>query len=145
MKSICTWALVLCLAVPVAHAEEKEASDDWYGQADFTIGMLQDLKTGEKEAYYSFPLGGYRAAQFCGGLVVDLDNPELPPTAAVFGVTFYIGNFKDWGIDAEWAKYFSVSVGPYARYGFESEEVTIGAMASLLEFSFGGTKEQRKR
>ena len=53
MRSLAVMALVLCLAVmPVAvcRAEEKDGSDDWYGQADLTTGMLQDLKTGEQES-----------------------------------------------------------------------------------------------
>ena len=143
MRTFVVLAMVLCLAVPLAYGEEK---DDWYGQADFSIGVLQDLKTGEQEPYWSFPLGGFRVAEFRGGFVVDIADIGVGPTAAVLAMVFHLGNAQDWGLDAGWAKFVSVSVGPYMRYGFVSEALTGGITASFLEFSFGGgVEEQRNR
>ena len=138
-------ALVVLLAlIPIAVcAEAKE--DDWYGQAEFTVGMLQDLKTGEQEMYVSFPLGGYRLARVRGGFVVDLQELDLAPSAGVLGLTFHLGNAQDWGIDAGWAEYVSVSIGPFGKYEFESGDFSGGVMLSFLEVSFGGVEEQKKR
>ena len=157
MRSIVVLALVLCLAVPLAHGEELvtsgvlyvptvEEKDDWYGQADFSIGVLQDLKTGDEEPWWNFPLGGFRAVEFRGGFVVDPEDVVAGPKAAVVAALFHLGNAQEWGLDTGWAKYISVSVGPYAKYEFESEEFSGGVTANLLEFSFGGgIEEQRNR
>ena len=146
MRSIVVLALVLCLAimpVAVAHGEEKDAFDDWFGMLELQAGSTWNFSTQEWKPYMSTLLVGYRAVRLVGGAELEADEP----VAGLLGVTYNLGSLKNMGVELPWMEHFGFNVGPCIRYEFATGEVEWSAMLSIVDLSFsdGNAEKQRKR
>ena len=141
MRSLVVLALVLCLAVPVAQAEEKDTFDDWYGLAEFQSGVTWNFETDEWTPYVSTLFLGYRAVR----AVIGTEIAEDEPVAGLFAVTYNLGSLKDMGVDVPWMEHFGFNIGPCLRYEFDTGEVEWTAMLSIVDLSFGGGNADRQK
>jgi hypothetical protein len=147
VKSLVVAALAVLVAVPafgLTVSPEPEQYRDWYGQLSARSGLLWNADKGEWNGYATVPVLGYKAVSLELGLAMDpaVDNG---PKAAVLGLTYDIGSLADFGVDVSWAKYVSFRVGPYVEYDFENDEFTLGAMSSVIEFSFDAGNVDRQK
>ena len=141
MRSIVVLALVLCLAVPLAQAEEKDVWSDWYGLAEFQSGVTWNFETDEWTPYVSTLFVGYRAVR----AVIGTELAEDEPVAGLFAVTYNLGNLKDMGVDVPWMEHFGFNIGPCVRYEFATGEVEWSAMLSIVDLSFGDGNADRQK
>ena len=141
MRTFVVLALVLCLAVPLAHGEEKDGFADWYGMAEIQSGLTWNFETDEWTPYVSTLFLGYRAVR----AVVGTELAEDEPVAGLFAVTYNLGSLKDMGVDVPWMEHFGLNVGPCVRYEFATGEVEWTAMLSIVDLSFGDGNADRQK
>ena len=151
MRSIVVLALVLCLAVmPVAvcHSEEKDdAWEDWYAMLEVQAGTTWEFKTECARLYAAGKVGGYKGFVGVLGTEIDIDDKTEAegPVAILGGVTYNLGNLRDWGVDVSWAKHFGVNVGLGVTYDWVWEYWGWRAMVSIIDISQSGGNAEKQR
>ena len=149
MRTLILALLITILPVAIACGEdvEKDVWDDWFGYAELQAGGLWSFERDEFMPYFALPTIGYRKAAIVLGGEFDLEAIGDGPTAGIVGVTFYLGNLKDWGIDVPATEHFGVNFGPVLRYDFDTGGTEVGLVLSIVDLSFsdGNADRQKKR
>lgn len=144
------FVVVLLLAlIPIAVCAEEKSDvwDDWYGFAELQAGGMWSFERDEFMPYFALPTVGYRKAALVLGGQFDLAAVGDGLTGGIVGLTFYLGNVKDWGIDVPGAKHLGVNFGPVWYYDFGTDRSEIALVLSIVNLSQseGNAKEQRER
>ena len=147
MRTFVVLALVLCLAVPVAHGEEKGAFDDWFGMAEMQAGTLWNFETDTWEPFLSAPLVGWKEVRLVVGAEIDVDEGTEAKgmVAGHVALTYNLGTLADMGVDVPLAEYVGLNIGPSWRFDIETGESALCVMATIVDVSFGqGNVEKHK-
>lgn len=132
-----------------AAAEPKGAFEDWWGFFTARSGGLFNLETNEWQPYVTVPVAAYRKITGEFGVEFDVDEATEAhgPVAWVGGLTYDLGNLRDFGVEVSWAKYFGLNVGPYGRYDIQTRDWSGGIMVSVIDLSFddGNVDRMRKK
>jgi hypothetical protein len=120
--------------------------DDWYGQLNIRAGSCYNPGTGVWAECAMMPLLGWRCFTLEGGVAVD--------GQAFATVTYDVGSLTDLGINAPWAKYVSLHIGPYIAIDYNATDngvdwnhaPNIGVAFTFLELGFdqGNTERQKQ-
>lgn len=166
MQRSVVWILAALLAMmpmAVAWAEEEagapaeaeggggaqDAVDDWYGMLEMQGGTTWDFSRQRAMPYLAGKVGGYRKFVGVFGTEIDVDEETEAkgPVSALGGVTYNLGNLRDYGVEISWAEHFSFNVGLCGTYTFDEGEWGLKAMLSVVDLSFsrGNAERQRKR
>ena len=142
-------ALAITLLAMVAVAEDKDPVGDWYGMLEFQGGTTWDFKPESARSDGAGKVGGYKALTGVIGTEIDVDEETEAkgPVAVLAGVTYNLGNLRDWGVDISWAKHFGVNVGFGATYDWNEGVWGLRGMLSIVDLSLsgGGAERQRNR
>ena len=133
-------------AVPLEtdSSETTDLFEDWYGEIELRTGMLWNWDREEWTGYASVPVLGYRAVTLEAGMEIN-PNEKYGPAGGILGLTYSLGNLRDWGVDVPMAQHVGVNIGPFLRYDFETGDTQTGAMVSLVDLSFSQGNVQRQR
>lgn len=140
-------ALVAFAPVSFAIAGESSADStavataaspsDWFNALSLRTGGLIDIDRNHDREFLTVPLGGYKLLTFEAGLGADFITheglQEFVPEAAVFAVTYHVGDLQNLGIRADWGKFIALNVGPAFWYEFETEETGWALLVSVLD------------
>jgi hypothetical protein len=141
--------VVFLMAVPGIVLAEKGPVEDWFGMLEVQGGSTWDFKTACARLYAAGKLGGYKGLTGVLGTEFDTDKDTEAegPVTGLLGVTYNLGNFRDWGVDISWAKHFGVNVGACVTYDWTEDIWGWRAMASVIDLSFsgGGADRQKNR
>ena len=141
-------AVVVALALMAGVcAADESVWDDWYGIMELQAGALWSFENDEFMPYFAIPTVGYRKAALVIGGEFDLSEVDNGLTAGIVGVTFYIGSFKDFGLNIPGTEQLGINVGPVYRYDFGTGETEFAVVASLIDLSFdhGNAAKQKRR
>ena len=148
MRILVAVVLTALLAWSGASAEEQDDGwADWFAFTELQAGGMWSFEREEFMPYFALPTVGYRKAALVLGGEFDLGAIGEGPTAGILGVTFYLGNVKDWGIDIPGAQHFGVNFGPVLRYDFNTGAKEVAVVLSIVDVSQseGNAKKQRER
>lgn len=142
--SIVLLVLALCF-MPVwaeegggAAVEPGDAFSDWYWMLEMQAGSTFDFRSDLKRPYVAGKVGAYRDFVGVVGTEFDIDEETEAKgmVAALAGVTYNIGNLRQYGVDISWAEHFGFNVGVCGTYEFEEGDFGFKAMLSVVDLSF---------
>lgn len=116
--------------------------DDWEVDINVRSGLIWNAESEQWRAYLSWPFCKWKDVSAIVGFEVDPPLIEYGPSGAIVGLTWYLGNARDWGIDLAWAEHLGLNIGPAFRYDFETEVSELSIVMSVFDVSIG---EKRKR
>jgi len=123
---------------------ESDPFADWFAQLNLRSGIMWNAETEEWTGFATVPIVGYKMLAVEGGLEVN-PNEKAGPGAAVLGLTYRLGDLKEWGVGVAWAEHIGVNVGPVVRHSFEDGSNELAFLISFIDLSLDDGNVDRQR
>jgi len=128
----------------VAAEVEPDPFADWFAQLNLRSGIMWNAETEEWTGFATIPIMGYKMLAVEGGLEIN-PNEDAGPAAGVLGLTYRLGDLKEWGVGVAWAEHIGVNVGPVVRHSFETGENELAFLISFIDLSLDDGNVDRQR